>query len=141
MRKFFLMVSFLYFSVQTQAQMNYIEDGAPELDVVYTNEPITLDGELNESVWSKAEPAKDFSQYWPSDTIRALGQTQVYFAYDDDNMYFAAVCHSSGNNFITESLKRDYGFRNTDNLSIMFDTFGALYSPWDKGCSCLLLLS
>ncbi len=124
MRKFFLMVSFLYFSVQTQAQMNYIEDGPPELDVVYTNEPITLDGELNESVWSKAEPAKDFSQYWPSDTIRALGQTQVYFAYDDDNMYFAAVCHSSGNNFITESLKRDYGFRNTDNLSIMFDTFG-----------------
>jgi len=39
-------------------------------------------------------------------------------------MKLAAICESTGNNFITTSLKRDYGFRNTDNLSIMFDTYG-----------------
>ena len=105
-------------------QMNYLEDGPPQLDVLYTNELITLDGELKESIWSECKPAKDFSQYWPSDTLRALGQTEVYFSYDDDNLYIAAICQSTGNNFITESLKRDYGFRNTDNISLLFDTFG-----------------
>jgi len=104
--------------------MNYIEDGAPQLNVVYTNEAISLDGVLNESIWANTIPAENFSQYWPSDTTRALGQTYVHFAYDDDNLYFAAICESKGNNFIATSLKRDYGFRNTDNLSIMFDTFG-----------------
>ena len=123
MRKICFLLAMLYSSAHIFGQMNYIEDGAPQLDVVYTEESITLDGVLNESIWATCKPAENFSQYWPSDTIRALGQTQVYFAYDDDNLYFAAVCQSSGNNFITESLKRDYGFRNTDNLSIMFDTF------------------
>jgi len=106
-----------------RAQMNNIEEAIPQVDVIYIDEDIELDGILNEQVWKRCTPATDFSQYWPSDTIRAHGQSEIFFAYDDENLYVAAICHSKGNNFITESLKRDYGFRNTDNLSIMFDTY------------------
>ena len=105
------------------SQQNYLKDAIPNLQVVQTDEEIILDGILDEEVWNRCTPATNFSQYWPSDTIPALGDSEIFFSYDKENLYVAAICHSAGNNFITESLKRDYGFRNTDNLSIMFDTY------------------
>ena len=123
MKSYWSICVLLFLGFVSKAQQNNIFEAIPELQVVKMNETIVLDGILDEEVWSRCTPATDFSQYWPSDTIRALGQSEIFFSYDEDNLYVAAICHSAGNNFITESLKRDYGFRNTDNLSIMFDTY------------------
>ncbi len=43
--------------------------------------------------------------------------------YDDENVYVAIKCYSTGKDFIVSSLKRDYGFRSNDNISLLFDTF------------------
>ncbi len=113
----------LFCSSVVLSQQNYLEESIPNLQVLQTSENIVLDGALSEEIWKSCTPATNFSQYWPSDTIPAKGQTEVSFVYDEENLYVGIICHSIGNRFITESLKRDYGFRNTDNVSIMLDTY------------------
>ena len=43
----------------------------PSAGVLFTEEPITLDGVLDESIWQRAIPATNFWQWFPSDTLRA----------------------------------------------------------------------
>ncbi len=95
----------------------------PEIYIKKTNQKITLDGVLDEVAWNKDNIQFPFWQYFPLDSISANGQTEIYMTYDDQNLYVAVKCYSNGNDFITPSLRRDYGFRGNDNISILFDTY------------------
>ncbi|MBT8190705.1 MAG: hypothetical protein HKN67_04780, partial [Saprospiraceae bacterium] len=53
-------------------------------------DPILLDGRLNEACWQVAEELKEFTQYFPSDSLKALGSTKMYMCYDDEALYVAA---------------------------------------------------
>ena len=88
-----------------------------------TNEPIILDGDMTEAAWTKGQHARDFWQYFPTDSAFAKGHTEIYMTYDSENIYVAVKCFSNGNDYITPSLKRDYSFFGNDNISILFDTF------------------
>ena len=44
----------------------------PELVALKSNERIQIDGEANEEIWSKLQPAQNFYQYFPSDTSIAI---------------------------------------------------------------------
>ena len=89
----------------------------------HTDEKIVLDGEMNEAAWQQGKASGRFWQNFPSDSIHAKSETEMYMTYDDDNLYIAIVCHSIGNDFVTPSLRRDYGFGGNDNFSIHFDTY------------------
>lgn len=102
---------------------NSIEQGIPDFTAHKVNSPITLDGVLDESAWDKADVLSQFSQYFPLDTINALAKTEMRIVYDDNFLYISAKCYSEGDKFIVQSLKRDYGFGSTDNISFLFDTY------------------
>ena len=85
--------------------------------------PVMIDGILNEPFWKEIEPAQDFYQYFPSDSTKAKDDTQVYFAYDKSNLYIGVRCFSSGNKFVTPSLKRDYDGNGSDNFTLILDTY------------------
>lgn len=89
----------------------------------HTDEEIILDGEMNEAAWQQGKASGKFWQNFPGDSIHAKSQTEMYMTYDDQNLYIAIVCHSVGNDFVTPSLRRDYGFGGNDNFSIHFDTY------------------
>jgi hypothetical protein len=89
----------------------------------HTDEEIVLDGEMNEAAWQQGKASGKFWQNFPGDSIHAKSQTEMYMTYDDENLYIAIVCHSVGTNFVTPSLRRDYGFGGNDNFSIHFDTY------------------
>lgn len=89
----------------------------------HTDEKIVLDGEMNEAAWQQGKASGKFWQNFPGDSIHAKSQTEMYMTYDDENLYIAIVCHSVGDNFVTPSLRRDYGFGGSDNFSIHFDTY------------------
>lgn len=91
--------------------------------VSYTKTPITLDANLNEAEWQKAKGAKDFWQYFPSDTIQSKQQTLIKFLFDDDNLYVGIKVNASGKNYITPSLRRDFRAGGSDNITLLFDTF------------------
>ncbi|SHJ39009.1 DUF5916 domain-containing protein [Aquimarina spongiae] len=88
-----------------------------------TNEGIQIDGVLDEGVWSKLTPAKDFVQYFPSDSIPAKAQTEIYMCTDQKNLYIGIKCYAAGNDWIVNSLRRDYRAGGADNITLLFDTF------------------
>ena len=88
-----------------------------------TTKPIILDGRLDESSWQPGKASGQFWQHFPSDSIYALGQTEMFMTFDDEYLYVATICYSKGNDFIIPSLRRDYDFFGNDNISIHFDTY------------------
>ncbi|MCR9290445.1 MAG: carbohydrate binding family 9 domain-containing protein [Bacteroidetes bacterium] len=96
---------------------------APFIHLKKTTETIKLDGALDEASWFVGIPAKDFVQYFPTDSTQAENQTEIYMTYDEDHLYVGVKSYTTGNDFVIPSLKRDYGFGGNDNLSILFDTY------------------
>ena len=95
----------------------------PSLLIKETVDAIVLDGVLTETTWQQANPATNFAQIFPTDTINALGATEIYMSYDADNLYVAIKCHSKSNQFITPSLRRDHDFFGNDNFTLLLDTY------------------
>ena len=105
-----------------QQPLNHIED-SPSFTVFKTGEKIILDGMFEEEDWKKAETVQGFAQIFPADSIAAKGQTEIKMLYGKTHLYIGITCKSSGGNFMTSSLRRDYGFFGSDNLALMFDTY------------------
>ncbi len=91
--------------------------------VKYINEEITLDAVLDEPAWQLAKPATDFFQYFPSDTVQAINQTEIRFLFDDKNLYVGIKVNAKGKDYIVPSLRRDFRAGGSDNITLMFDTF------------------
>jgi hypothetical protein len=88
-------------------------------------EPITLDGVLDEAIWKDAEGWNgNFMQYFPSDTSLSKTPTRVKVAFDDTNLYLAAIMENTGpRKYVSTSLRRDYRGEQNDGISFVFDTF------------------
>ena len=117
---FFILVgviSFLQAEAQAPAQQNAF--------AFKLKEPITLDGILDEGIWKDAEGWNgNFMQYFPSDTSLSKVPTRVKIAFDDNNLYLAAIMENSGpRKYVSTSLRRDYRGEQNDGISFVFDTF------------------
>ncbi len=121
-----LLFFLLFIGVQLFAQevdnRNFV-DKPPAYLIKKTTEKIIPDGILTEKIWSESEIMENFSQKFPSDSVAALAPTQMMMAYDDNNLYVVTKCYSKGGDWIVPSLRRDYGFIATDNITLLFDTF------------------
>ncbi len=87
------------------------------------NETVTLDGNLDEAFWERAESAKNFQQYFPSDSILASQKTDIKMVYDNTTLYIGITVKSIGNDWTITSLRRDFRAGSSDNISLLFDTF------------------
>ena len=85
--------------------------------VRFTNQKIVIDGIDDETDWEKAELKSDFWQWFPTDSIKALKQTEIKFLYDLNNIYAFIKCYESEDESIISSLRRDMG-RFSDFFSI-----------------------
>lgn len=88
----------------------------------FTEKPV-IDGALDEAMWAELTPASDFWQYFPTDSLLAKGQTEIYMGADKDNLYIGIKCYGAGNNWLVNSLKRDFRAGGNDNITLVFDTF------------------
>lgn len=88
-------------------------------------DPIVLDGVLDEEIWTSEEGWNDnFTQYFPYDTSAAAAQSRVKIAFDENNLYLAAVMFNNGpRKYVSTSLRRDYRGEQNDGISFVFDTF------------------
>ena len=100
-----------------------LDDTEYKLFIQQTDETIQLDGVLDEAAWQKGKASGNWWQNFPNDSLHATGQTEMYMTYDENNLYVAVVCHTTGNDFVTPSLRRDFSFSGNDNFSIHFDTY------------------
>jgi hypothetical protein len=111
-----LLSMFIVFSLNAIAQNK-------KVNVSYITEEIKLDAVLNEASWYKKKPATDFWQYFPTDTLKAINQTEITMLFDDHNLYLGIKVYSSGNNYVIPSLKRDFRAGGSDNITLLFDTY------------------
>jgi hypothetical protein len=92
--------------------------------VKFITENIIADGILDEPIWEMAgNGADEFWEYFPLDSIQAKKQSQIKILYDDKNLYVGIKAYSSGKNYATPSLRRDFRGSGSDSFSLVFDTF------------------
>jgi len=102
----------------------YSQEQTKKFTVKFIAEPIKADGVLDEPVWETADDgAKDFWEYFPLDSVQAKKQSQIKILYDDRNLYIGIKAYSSGSNYATQSLRRDFRGSGSDSFSLVFDTF------------------
>lgn len=118
-----MMGNALYAQQEPASPGGYNNVSAPSATVAFTHTPVVLDGALDEEIWQQSQPARNFWQYFPTDSARAAVQTEIYFAFDDRNLYVGAKCYSLGDNYVVESLRRDFRAFGNDNITLVFDTF------------------
>lgn len=95
----------------------------PPIQLKAIGNALTIDGQLSEPDWFRGQPARQFWQLFPNDSIRSVYDTEVYMAYDDRFFYVGAKCYTLGRNFVIPSLRRDYRAGGNDNITFVFDTF------------------
>lgn len=93
------------------------------IQVKHIDQEIILDGRLDEPIWREADAARDFWEYFPADSILARQQSEIKMLYDDVNLYIGMKVSTAGRNFAIQSLRRDFRAGNSDNITLMFDTF------------------
>lgn len=100
-------------------------DGRREVAAQQTDTPIRLDGVFDEPVWQRAEPASDFVQSEPLTGQPATEATEVRIAFDNDNLYIAAMLHDAQvDAVVVNDIKKDFKEEEQDDFEVLLDTFG-----------------
>ena len=89
----FALFTFFYCQSQTTEKINYQHSISykPTTYVCYkTNNPIQIDGKLNETIWKNTLPTNDFQDIEGNLKPRPSFQTNVKMLWDDDYFYFGA---------------------------------------------------
>ena len=97
--------------------------GRPRVRAVRTDTPPEIDGRLDDDVWRTAAMLTEFVQQSPLDGAPATEQTEVYIAYDRDNVYFGFYLHYSDPGIMRANrVDRDTAWQD-DLITVYLDTF------------------
>lgn len=88
--------------------------------------PPVIDGKLDDEIWKSAVELKDFIQFQPGDRTPASKQTEVFFGYDERNLYIGIHAFDEPDKVRATVAQRDQIFDNEDSVLIILDTFNDL---------------
>jgi hypothetical protein len=94
-----------------------------------TDKAPIIDGQLNESVWSKAYVFDNFKTFKPDYGKKPNRKTIAYIMYDSENIYFAIHAFDNREKIKTSIKKRDNMF-DDDWAGIVLDTFNDSQSAY-----------
>ena len=84
---------------------------------------IHLDGQLDEAIWTRAEPIADFTQTVPHEGQPATERTEVRIVYDDDAIYVGARMFDADPTGIRTQLARRDADTEADQFRVAFDSY------------------
>jgi Domain of unknown function (DUF5916)/Carbohydrate family 9 binding domain-like len=93
----------------------------PQATAVRTEEEMEIDGRLEEAVWRGAA-LSGFIQAEPREGQPATEETDVWVAYDENNLYVAAFLHDSGTPTVND-IRKDFAETSQDVFEVILDTF------------------
>ena len=94
-----------------------------ELFVKYTENEITVDGILDEADWSLALAATNFYESFPNHGEISNNQAILKVMNDDDFLYVGIKVMVKSEDLKSNTLKRDFQAQDSDNITMIFDTF------------------
>jgi hypothetical protein len=91
---------------------------------VKVDEAPTIDGVLDENMWTSALPLGEFVQAEPFTGMPGSERTEVRLLYDDDAIYVGVTLYDRDPSLIvTTDTRRDAGLSDMDSFQMIFDTF------------------
>lgn len=97
----------------------------PQLNVVTTQDPMVIDGKLDEKIWAIADTATAFYQVEPNQGNASEFRTIVRVVQGHHGLYFGVICFDPEGKKGTRAtdLKRDFNWRDHDTFAIAIDGF------------------
>jgi uncharacterized protein DUF5916 len=87
-------------------------------------EPISVDGRLDEPAWQRADVARGFTQREPTPGAPASDDTEVRIAYTETDLYIGIHAFASGPGpLIAGEMQRDSTLSRDDSVVVLLDTF------------------
>jgi hypothetical protein len=90
------------------------------------DQPLTLDGRLDDAVYARERSISDFIQTLPGNNTVPSERTEAWIMFDSEALYVAGRCWDSAppEQWIANELRRDQGqIRQNDHFGVMLDTF------------------
>ncbi len=100
-----------------------LDRDVPRALIHRTTEPPQIDGRLDDPVWQTATHITDFVQIAPIAGAPGSEETEVWMAYDSDNLYFAFYAHYSDTGMMRVNWADRDETRGDDQMSVLFDPF------------------
>ena len=97
--------------------------GAPSFSIPRLEEPVTIDGRLDEPAWGKAARLTGFSEYRPVDSQRASERTEVLVWYSPEALHFGIIAHDSDPSSVRATQADRDSLDREDTVRIFLDTF------------------
>jgi hypothetical protein len=107
------------------AQIDYAAIRATkQLEAIRINEPIELDGRLDEPAWARAPATDEFHQQQPVEGAAPTEASEVRFLYDADALYVGGrFFDSDPRGGFSNDLQRDFVSGDSDLVAIILDPF------------------
>jgi hypothetical protein len=90
---------------------------------VRVDQPVRLNGDLNESQWQTAPAVLDFTQFDPAEGALPTEITSVRILYDDDALYVGVICYDSHPEGIVQQLTRRDRTSEAERFTVMIDSY------------------
>ena len=96
----------------------------PSIHAKRTDIAPSVDGRLDDAVWSSAPLLGPLTQVEPVEGVAASERTDVRLLFDSDYLYIGIRCHDSqASEIIATTKERDGFFRADDRIELVLDTF------------------
>jgi hypothetical protein len=96
------------------------------VEAIRISSPLLIDAVLDEEVYGRAVPAKDFVQLQPYNGQPSFQPSEVFFFFDEHAVYVGAILRDSKPDSIYNFLTQ------RDNIG-MSDYFGVYFDPYNSG--------
>ena len=84
----------------------------------------TIDGRVDDEVWSQVEPASSFVQQQPDEGQPSTERTEVRVLHDQGTLYIGIVCFDTEPaKIVVTQGRRDAELNDTDSVQVILDTF------------------
>tara|TARA_Y100000991_G_scaffold189039_1_gene154736 strand:- start:5538 stop:7754 length:2217 start_codon:yes stop_codon:yes gene_type:complete len=94
-----------------------------ELFVKYTEKEIVIDGILDEDDWLAAKPTSNFYESFPNHGEISKNQAIIKLINDNNYLYVGIKVMVKSKDLKSNTLRRDFQAGNSDNITMIFDTF------------------
>jgi hypothetical protein len=118
-------ITFLPYSAASDDSTAIVRGSDIDIEVVFIDEEIVLDGMLDDPAWSKAKAYEErFFQHEPLDREPSTEKTKVMVVQTDDIIYFGIQAYYEDiDNVFAAGMRRDKDIMRGDCVELLIDTF------------------